>query len=84
MPNVILTERATFAIENSKDPLRKKLLSVLEGLRANQPLHPKAHPMDTRPSIWVVRVDPSTRLLFTRERDTVKVLDILDRSEYVR
>lgn len=87
MPNVLLSERARIARDRAPRPLRRSIDRVINALSSGHSVGAnEARPMNRDPSTWVVRLEGSKRLLFRRGEvgGRIDVIDIVDRSDYVR
>lgn len=76
--------RAKIALQTAEAPLKKNLEEIIAKIDNNIPLSSDiVRTMHSRPTVSVVRVNDRIRLLFEMKDGVVRVIDILDRSEYV-
>jgi mRNA-degrading endonuclease RelE of RelBE toxin-antitoxin system len=74
-------EKARMAYETMPSNQKTKVSRVIRQLDVNNSQHLNAHPLRNEDlDTWVVRVDQSVRLLFTKTDQGFLIIDIIDRN----
>ena len=80
-----ITERAQVAFEQSTGPARRQLELKISALAKDITLpNLKILNSPSGKRLWVVPVNNSLRLIYSKESDDIVILDILDRVQYER
>ncbi len=75
-------EKALMAYETMPSNQQSKVSRVIQQLDANNSQHLNSHILKNQDlDTWVVRVDKSVRLLFTKTDQGFLIIDIIDRNK---